>query len=116
MAVDVVVVHDVGQVETLAMEISQLLHLQTTLVGDSLGDSLAQKHDALSLLELLCHCLREWIDGVESLLHVHGEATQLGDVLGPDSLGLIVTLSLREPQSHQGEDNNLRDVGLGGGD
>lgn len=49
-------------------------------------------------------------------MHVVGQVSQLSNVLGADTLGLVVGSALREPQRNKNEDNDLGDVGLGRGD
>lgn len=53
-----VVLHAVER-EALAVQIGQLLHLETALLSNGLSESLSEEHDAFSKLELLSIMLRE---------------------------------------------------------
>ena len=70
LAIVVVVVHNVGEVEALAVKVGQLLHLKTPFLGYLLCKPLANEHDSFGKLQLLGHSHGEVIDNLQCLLHV----------------------------------------------
>ena len=59
LGVSVEVVGEAGDGEALAVEIGELLHLQTAFLGNSLGQALAEEENTLGSLQMLSSSLGE---------------------------------------------------------